>query len=225
MTLIMAGTIGAGFISSVSLYYLGMDDLAWRYVLSLIICYLMFLVLIRLWLIYIFGFKKGAEKLEPGDLNNVDVFDGVYFKNLTIRRDYQGQGGNFSGGGSSGSWGESLPSLKTDLDFDADEAAPLIVGIILVGLILACLGFGVYLIYEAPSLLAEIALEMAISLGLLKKIKNQEGNWLEAALKKTIFFFLGFTLIIFIALKWITNKYPEVKRSKDLITLIKRGFK
>lgn len=222
MTLILGGTFLAGVAATKLLMLARVNVLPLRYGLAVIASWLVFLLLIRLWLDYVrrentidvdmdaieFGFDLGGEAHEA-----------------------IGAGGNFGGGGASGSWADGAPPLNMaqplksagsssldqpsgcgfDLDFDA-----LAVIFFVIALAAAMLFAGIYLIWSAPVILGEAAFEAALAAALAKRAKRISGaGWIGAIWRATFWPFIAI-LILAVSLGWaIQNACPEATRLSD----------
>ena len=171
-----AGLAAFGF-SALSLGF-GLDDMALRYFAATLVGYGAFLLLIRLWI------ALHRIRSEPGR-DGVDVID-VGLRSPTGGDSFDGFGGGSSGGGgASASWGsgDATSSSGIDLDVDADAGVPLLLAAALVlGSVLAL----AYVVYAAPILLAEVALDAAIVTGLYRRLRKQDvRHWLGSAVRRT----------------------------------------
>lgn len=202
MTLLVALTGGTGLLASFGLLQAGLDSMAWRYPLALLIAYGVFLLLLWLWLRT--KAEDWADLPDPGiDLTNVDL--------APTRAPHtppwsSGQGGDFGGGGASASFdaparahplmqrpplqarsGASDASGPLDGSVsslgDADDfAIPLLLIALAAGLALSSL----YVVYSAPTLLAELLLDGALSATLYRRLRGIERrHWVSTALRRT----------------------------------------
>lgn len=191
MTLIAALTGAFGLLSSYILLLQGVDGMALRYPLSL--AYAMFLFLIWLWL------RTNADDYtDIPDFPDALPSGGGGTPGLPLR---SGRGGDFGGGGASGSFdesaylaaesaspirgvGESAASVA-----EADELAiPLLAVVLALGLALASF----YVIYIAPALLAEVLVDGALSFALYRYMRGEDtAHWLATAVRRTIQPFLA----------------------------------
>lgn len=202
MGLIVALTGAAGWLLSVLLLALGMDQMALRYPAALAGGYLVFLGLLWLWL-----------RTQAQDYNLLpDVVD------LALPRSGNcgageaplpsGGGGDFAGGGASGHFDAStaLPAdepgvLSSVGDAvgsvgDADELAiPLLAIALAIGLAFASL----YVVYLAPALFAELLFDGVLSYTLYRRLRHADSShWLSTAFRRTV---LPFALTaLFVAL-------------------------
>ena len=202
--MLMVGLTGAsGLLCSWVLLHLGVDAMPWRYPMALLGAYLAFLFMLWVWL------RFSADELAdvPDAIGNISG----NLPELPLKLDpatYGGGGGDFGGGGASASfdgsseaevalpdssWTEStsaLPRVGDALDgvADGDEIViPLLVIALVVGLALASL----YVVYTAPMLLAEVALDGALSYSLYRKLKaSDQQHWLQTAVKRTVWPFV-----------------------------------
>ena len=107
------------------------------------------------------------------------------------------------GGGGSGSGGGSF-----DFSLDGDEA---IVVILVVAAVGAALLAAIWMIYQAPTILADVALNGALSAGLYKRLKKvEEGeHWVFSAFKRTAVPFLIAGVLFVIAGHYMKAYAPE----------------
>lgn len=193
MTLIAALTGAFGLLSSYILLLQGVDGMALRYPLALVLAYAMFLFLIWLWL------RTNADDYtDIPDFPDALPSGGGGTPGLPLR---SGRGGDFGGGGASGSFhesaylaaesaspirgvGESAASVA-----EADELAiPLLAVVLALGLALASF----YVIYIAPALLAEVLVDGALSFALYRYMRGEDpAHWLATAVRRTILPFLA----------------------------------
>jgi hypothetical protein len=166
LILVIAGLTAFGF-SALALDA-GLDDMAVRYFVATMVGYGVFLLLIRVWIALR---SREADMTDLPDIphvpSNGDAFGG-------------GQSG---GAGAAESWGEAAHSV-TGVDVpDADEAWPVVLAaVVLLGGVLAML----YVVYLAPVLLAEVALDAALVTGIYRKLRKKDaGHWLGSAVRHT----------------------------------------
>lgn len=184
MSLIVGLTGASGLLFSYILLQLGMNSMALRYPLALLMAYGVFLVLLWLWLR-----TRAEDYLDIPDLSGLAPGGSNGSGNGTPT--FEGGGGNFGGGGASGSF-DGPVSLEPDASplseaasavDGADELAiPLLVIVFALGLALASL----YVVYAAPILFAELLVDGALSYALYRRIKAADSpHWLESAVRRT----------------------------------------
>jgi hypothetical protein len=218
MALILGGTFLAGLAATKLLMLAQVNVLPLRYGLAVMASWLVFLLLIRLWLDYVrreTSIDIDSDFVELGFDFSGEVHDAI------------GGGGNFGGGGASGSWTDDamLQPLKSsggssvdtpsgcgfDLDFDA-----LAVILLVIALAAAMLFAGIYLIWSAPAILGEAAFEAALAAALAKRTKRISGaGWIGAVWRATFWPFVAI-LILSVAVGWaVQNACPEAQRLRD----------
>jgi hypothetical protein len=193
-------TAGFAFLFSVALLRMGIRSMAFRYAVVVIVGYVVFLLLLRIWI-----WLQSDEPIGSVDLPRDIVIPNIDIPGGAAAEDFQfSGGGDFAGAGVGGSWTETdAPSPAPvmfaantssgsgggsssgigsfDLDLD-DGWALLIVGVVL----LIALGALIYVVYIAPVLLAELIIDAAVVTSLYRPVKNIERHyWLMTALKKT----------------------------------------
>jgi hypothetical protein len=190
VSLILSFTGIAGLVTSFSLLHLGVPLMWLRYPIAILLAYGVFLLLLRLWL-YL---QRNQDRI-----SNVDVdLPGIDFTTPGASGyggSFHGGGGNFGGGGVSGTWGggASSPSSVSSgssfsdaisFDLDLEEGWLLVIAVVaFIGGIVAAF----YIVYIAPSLLAEILLDGALVAGLYRRVKRiEQRHWLRAAVRRTL---------------------------------------
>ena len=166
LILVVAGLTAFGF-SALALNA-GVDDMAVRYFVATMVGYAVFLLLIRVWIALR---RSKADIADVPDISHLPS-DGEVFG-----------GGRSGGAGATESWGQAAESV-TGIDApDADEAWPLVLAaVVLLGGVLAML----YVVYLAPVLLAEVALDAALVTGIYRKLRKKDaGHWLGSAVRHT----------------------------------------
>jgi len=205
MSLILAATGAAGFLVSFALLHLGVARMWLRYPLAVLAAYGVFLLLLRIWL----HLRRNSwTDLLPDDLNLLNA-DRVA-ANAPARPDFSlGGGGDFGGAGAGGGWegaGAVAPS-RADLSAhagipsgrtgggggmldgislgDADEGC--VFFLLAVALIVAGLLASLYVVYAAPTLLAELLVEGILLSGLYRGMRKgaRRGDWLRAVVRRT----------------------------------------
>ena len=197
MTAMIVLTAGVAWIASSVLLALGMEAMWLRYPVALGIAYSAFLFFLWVW-------------LRRNDLDVPDVVvDGIGHAGQPCGRGsgtFVGGGGQTGGGGASGSFGDTFGSVADcasgggtgdwgagdalgagDVLGAADELAiPLIVLVAVVALALGVAFVSIYVIYTAPSLLAELTVDAALSYALVRRLKHgQRRMWLGTAIART----------------------------------------
>jgi hypothetical protein len=209
MSVIILITGVVGFVASYLLLHAGVTRMVMRYPLAVGIAYAVFLGCLWLWLrrhrLRVARREADAKRSSWTDV--VDVVD-VPFSWGSAPLDVSepfGGGGGFSGAGGGSSWSsaagdESTPLLArasprpsvqksgkelSNFGVDLDDG-----GIVLVVLALAAaiaLSVGLYVVYIAPALFAELLLDTALAAGLYRRVRAIEGtHWLRSAIRRTL---------------------------------------
>ena len=192
MTGILSATMAGGIVTNWLMFHLGVQNIGVRYPVAALAGYLLFLFVIRLWLWSTVQSRTQSNSTSFSQ-HSLDLLDGntpVVFPSMSNSSSgYRGGGGKFSGGGSSGSWGESSASGSgrgggsTGSSIDGDNALAIIA---VVALVAVFAGSAVYLIYSAPTILGESAFQAAFAGILAKRARSiHAGGWLDSILKST----------------------------------------
>lgn len=216
MTLIVTITGGVGFLASYALLNLGLPEMWVRYLCAVAIAYLAFLFLLWLWLR-----TSASDYTEFPDLPDLVPSPRTPCDGPPT---FSGKGGQFGGGGASGSFDdpagawESTAALCEDgggigdtlsAASEAEEFAIPLMAIILFAILLFS---SFWIIYSAPILFAEMLVDGALAAGLYRRIRGLESrHWMEAALRRTWLPFMA-TAVLVSACGWAMSQYaPDAK--------------
>jgi hypothetical protein len=244
MSLILAATGAAGFLVSFALLHVGVTRMWLRYPVAVLVAYGVFLFLLRVWLhlqrhswtdllpddlnlinvtdasahtdaVSSFGgggdfagagaggvWEEGASNAASGigGHANVGVSGGVSGGGVS------GSSGGGVGGGSGGGF-----DFLDGLDFDGEGCAFFLLAI---ALIIAGLLASLYVVYAAPTLLAELLVEGLLLSGLYGGMKKgaRQGDWLGAVFRRTWIPVL-LTLTLFAAAGYLLQRAAPRARS------------
>jgi hypothetical protein len=214
MSLILAATGAAGFLVSFALLHMGVARMWLRYPFAVLAAYGVFLFLLRVWLHLQ---RHSWTDLLPDDLNllNADALpDGGSHADAISSF---GGGGDFAGAGAGGTWEGGLSPSSSDIAGHASSSAGVSAGggvggssggggggfdflggldldsegcvffLLALALIVAGLLASLYVVYAAPTLLAELLVEGILLSGLYRGMKKgaQQGDWLRAVVRRT----------------------------------------
>ena len=177
----LAGTVA--FLISAAGLSLGLASMTVRYPLAAACGYLAFIALIRAWIAWQRGRWDPDFEVEP-ELLNLDRQPGQTSDTELF------QGGRSGGGGASGGWsaegsdGASKEALGgSHVDVDLDELWPIVVAAVCaLGAVVAIL----YVVYGAPLLLAEIALDGAVVTTLYRRMRRADAaHWAATTVRRT----------------------------------------
>lgn len=200
MTLLVCLTGAIGFLTSALLLHHGMTTLWVRYLISMGVAYLGFLLLLWVWA------KTRHRDLSDGiDLPDIGrPGKGAGSKDCG----YEGKGGDFGGGGASGSYHPDLPVHESASSGIAEvlpnslELEELAVPAIVLGAVILLLGSSIFVIINAPALFAELLLDGILGASLYRRLRGlDQTHWVETALRKTALPFTGITLVL-VAIGW-----------------------
>lgn len=206
--MLLAG--GAAFLVSVLLLWSpfeAFERMALRYAVAALCGYLAFIGLIRMWISLHHPARDDSSDYGPDLLDAVNPADLLSADSGIDEPRPMFSGGHSGGGGASSQWSAaggrhtSGSGGSWGIDLDVDGAVWLIIAA-------ACAAAGViaigYVIYMAPVLFAEVALDAAIISLLYRRLRRDEqGYWLTTVLRRTwlpalvlvVFtFFTGFAL-------------------------------
>lgn len=201
MTLLVCLTGAIGFLTSVLLLHHGMTTLWVRYLISMGVAYLGFLLLLWVWA------KTRHRDLSDGiDLPDIGrPGKGGGSKDCG----YEGKGGDFGGGGASGSYHPDISASESSGSGIAEvlpnslELEELAIPAIVLGVVIMLVGSSVVVIINAPALFAELLFDGILGASLYRRLRGlDQKHWVETALRKTALPFTGMTLVL-VAVGWI----------------------
>ncbi|MBM3764892.1 MAG: hypothetical protein FJW32_05835 [Acidobacteria bacterium] len=212
MSLILGATIASGVLIDKGLLYFGFDAMGWRYALSVLGAYGVFFGLVRLWVWYAAGVapRVGDVDFDPGDLTlgrggepPPVAFSGFH-------------GGDAGGGGASDLFDAPVGGgIDLNVDLDLDEGFWILL-VLAVLVLVICLAGG-YLIWMAPEILPEVAIEAAIGAGLLRQVKTDSAGWAARLLWKTWIPLACVMGIAFFAGAFMQSACPDAKTARGAL--------
>ena len=186
MALLVALTGGAGFLCSFTLLTHGMRAMWLRYLLSVGVAYLVFLLLLWLWMRI-----SGPSYVDPRDLARLDA-DGPDDTDWRERKS--------SGNG---------PSMWDALEWEFELALPVMVLVFFVSMLLASF----YIVAAAPLLFAELLLDGVLAVTLYRRLRTVDVRyWLGTAVRRTYSTFLVAGAILVVA-GWCMGHYVPTAQS------------
>jgi hypothetical protein len=230
MMLLVALTGGSGFLFSFALLHSGLDEMWLRYLICVGAAYVVFLVLLWVWL------RSTAEDLDSLDAIEAasDLAD-LLPRNGLQGTHWQGSGGKFGGGGSSGRFEEATESIsedvvETDVSLEpaadaagaADELAiPVFILVLVASLLAGILFVSFSIVYSAPALFAELLLDGVLATSLYRRLRKLETrHWLETAIRQTFKPFLIAASVLVLS-GWLMGVYaPEARSLGDVLARI-----
>ncbi|WP_148040956.1 hypothetical protein [Montanilutibacter psychrotolerans] len=225
MSLMVILTALAGFLASYVLRESGLTTLWLRYALTTGIAYLVFLVVLGIWL----HWRRS---------NWIDLVDSGWAGETPAPSPI----GHVGGGGQSGGAGASASFTSTDAGFqpapldvgadnldvspvtaiaDAEEAGAVIIAIA------AALAGGaamLWVVWIAPTLMADLLLDAAIAGGLYRRLKRIDANnWWQTAIRHTIVPFV--LVLVFIALVGVAAQIavPQAQSIGEVVAALRGG--
>lgn len=223
MFLLVMLTGASGFVASYVLLHAGLVAMWLRYLAAFGAAYLMFLFLLWLWLR-----TQGEDYTHFSDVSGTPSSGSG-----SSGTSYSGKGGEFGGGGATGSFdsptdsslmiGDSASPVGDVLGTvaEAEEfAIPLVVLVLLGAMLLSSL----FMIYSAPVLFAELLVDGVLSASLYRRLRGIEMNhWIETAVRRTVVPF-ALTAALVSACGWGMALYaPDAHSIGDVISSAKKG--
>lgn len=227
MLLLVTLTGASGFIASYIFLHAGLVEMWLRYLASFAVGYLVFLVLLWLWL------RTRAEDYADVSVDSGSSSSGSCGSGTS----YSGKGGDFGGGGASGSFdmpsenllaiGESEGPVGDVLGTvaEAEEfAVPLFIALLIGAMVFSSFLMLYYMVYSAQALFAELLVDGVLSASLYRRLRDLETrHWLETAFRHTA---LPFALAAAVtsASGWAMSVYaPEAHSIGDVIVHVRQG--
>jgi hypothetical protein len=237
MTLILMATSMAGVLASKGMLMAGLHNVALRYPVTVLCAYLVFFAAIKMWL-WLMTDTPVSSGNDTGSsvLNNFDIPLPLGTGGEPV---FSGAGGAFDGGGASADFGDTLGNMASGasdalggvgdtvgdvvggaVDDEGGLVLAIVLGLLAV-LLFSVLGAGVFLIWEAPAILAEAAFNAVLAASLVRSTKRiNEPDWLGSVFKATWKPF-AVVLALAVASGWAMHHYlPKANRMMDVIHMI-----
>jgi hypothetical protein len=217
-----------GFLASFALLRVGLDRLWLRYALALLMAYCAFFCLLRLWL-RLHGLRFGADEIA----DPTAVADALPDSGPPSVADFGGAGGRFGGSGATSQFGSprlaATPgqaqsdgsSFEVGSLFDADEFyLVLAIAAAVVGALFASL----WIVYSAPSLLAELLVDGVLIGGLYRRLRREPPrSWMITALRRTALPFAATFLLFILAGLYIQHELPGARSMGDVVRHVRQS--
>jgi len=219
MSVILSSTAALGMLWSWALLRVGVTSMPLRYALATVGCYACFFVLMRLWLAWVTGafqhidvagsFVESVHTKDVADLvewgaevahSNADTGDALVYSVKSVASE--------------------TDSVSIDIDLGGDSDSE---GIVFIVLLLAfaaiAFGAGIYLIWIAPNILTDAALQFALAAGLIKPVKKlREQSWLASTFKATRIPFVIMLLVSILVGALCQGFFPGSIRMADVLS-------
>ncbi len=234
MTLILLATSMAGVLASKGMLTLGLHNVAIRYPVTVLFAYGVFFAAIKIWL-WLMTDPPVSSNRDTGH-NMLDFIDIPFPSGSSGQAAFSGGGGSFGGGGASADFGDTLEGMASgagdalggvgDAVGDAvgsvadDEGGLVLVVVLglLAVLLFSVLGVGVFLVWQAPTILAEAAFDAVLAASLVRSSKKMnEPDWMGSIFKTT---WKPFAVVLLLATAsgWAMHHYlPKASRMMDVI--------
>jgi hypothetical protein len=236
VTLIVLWTFCWGFATSKLFLALGSQSMPLRYGVALVVAYLMFLLAVRLWLQY-----TGHGRYLRNDYHGDVPLDAIPGPGRSPRPrdvgDIHPGGGNFGGGGASGSF-ESGGIADGAADSIAEGTANSVgegIGVALEGglpgLVIALVimaGAALfmlvsYFVTSAPMILVDAAFEALLASGLIRCTRRIDtATWLGAVVRATVIPFFAVFILTLGSAAIAQHYVPQAVTLNDVVTTISR---
>lgn len=227
MSIIMLSTIFCGVITNfIMLNTLGVSHPGLRFPLTVILSYCWFLTFVRLYIRNILLRTSRGSVLDFSDFT--PNFEKGTGGDTLI---WKGDGGSFSGGGSSGSWGcedvatevakeAAKESASSSISSLVEDEGGVVVVLVLGGLVaVAVFGSGAYFIWHSPEILSECLIQVILVSGMRRQMKKfSEAEWISHMFQTTKWPFvivLVFSLFLGLGLRAFCPEANNVRDYKD----------
>ncbi|MEQ1516296.1 MAG: hypothetical protein ABL931_07390 [Usitatibacteraceae bacterium] len=209
MFLIVAASISVAVLTTRLMLTAGVVVMWERYAAALVLAYAAFFAGVWVWLhLSQYGRHLRADWGRRRDWTpdgNIDVLPNINVGGGTgdaSGASFGGGGGTFDGGGAGGSWDIPADAASVSVDMpgsglldgagsigdvgDGEGCLVVIAGILIAIVLAAVFGATIYVVYQAPAILAEVIFEVLLGSPLARGAKALDtANWAAALLKKT----------------------------------------
>jgi len=244
MSLILTGTALVGLLASKILLIAHVDNIVIRYPVAVIVSYLCFFGFMKLWLSYVTssGVRKSHDVEDA--LDAASSISDLSTECLPTGGTYPGGGGGSSGGGGASGSFDSVAShadvgahdVLVDTAANASHGVGGAVGegageaasglaeeggliLVVLGLALAIVfGTGLYLLYDAPFILSEVAFDFILAASLIKSTRKiDDPDWKGSVFRTTWKPFAIALLISLFGAFVLHSNYPEAHKLSEIL--------
>lgn len=246
MALMLVGTALSGLLASKVLLEAGVGSMTVRYPLAVLLSYLAFFLFVKIWLWHVSAAAPGGPDVAADGADVLlGAVDSPISPSSAVEKVIRFGGGRAGGGGAGGGFDVvagvagrqpvPVPDAAVAADasgkaaagaadaageaasglLDADELAlPLI---LLGALLAALLGAGIYMVWEAPSILPDAAFDAALAASLLRGAKRIDApDWTAGVFRTTWKPFL-WVVVVTVAFALVAGLYfPHAKKIADM---------
>ena len=199
MFLCMAAAISAGLLVTKGLLAIGVASMWARYLPALIVAYAAFFIAVWMWLhLSRYGRHMRASRRRDAPDLQVDFPGGSSAEGGPAPgagAHIDAGGGGFDGGGASASFDGGplhspsldLPSASFDIGIDGDVGILAILAAAVLALAaFAVIGGALYVVYDAPAILAEVVFEVLLGSALVRNVRGRaERDWSAMLFRRT----------------------------------------
>ncbi len=253
MSLIILACIASAVVTSRILHVLGVQEMWVRYPFALLVAYGVFFLGVWSWLLfspygrYLRRQRDDGLNLD-GDFSNIGGVR-IYSDGSTPVDTFSGGGGEFDGGGASGDFdgnptpmaaaamqdsggsgagsssGSGFKMPDIDVGGDGEGCALIIAGILALVALSAIFGSAIFIIYEAPHILAEVIFQVMLGSTMLRGVRAIESaSWQRALFAAT---WKPYAIVITLSMVfaiYCSAALPEVHSVGQLFGLIMQKF-
>jgi hypothetical protein len=246
MFLIVAACVSVALLITRFLLAIGVEAMWARYAVALLFAYGSFFFGVYCWLLLSPYGQHLRNRDSHGDAQFDLSGDPVYTGSSSgSSPTFQGDGGGYGGGGASGDWsptvdldpiaqsasvdmpdvGDTLGDLPVDVGGDEGGCLIVIVGILLAILLAVLFGASIYVIYQAPAILAEVVFEVLLGSPLARGARALDSaHWPSVLLRKT---WLPFAMMFAAAMAFaifVQWSFPQVTTAGEAVKLILKSL-
>lgn len=241
MSLIVAGSLGMAVVANKFLLVAGLDTMWLRYLWAMVASYLAFLLGIKCWLLYA-GYAWPRKSNVDADLPDLSGggWGGGGGPSGGSEPVFSGGGGDFAGAGASGDFnaagnaiadggsdaassiGDAVSkagSAVGDLGGGDEGGCALVLALILISIVLAAVfGSAVYIVLNAPAILAEAVFEVLLAGGLVRASRRAEkASWVQGVFRVTWAPFALILAVVMAFTAWAHVAYPQAHTVSQLL--------
>jgi hypothetical protein len=246
MALILTGVLLSGIVANKLLLLLGVTSMPLRYMLAVVCSYAVFFLNVRIWLAYVVDVPIRSSKGSDGAAAGVG--DSLPHRSSSAGMPerppvFGPGGGTFGGGGASASFGEGAAGSETDAgmlpgapepttapaasksssdkgsggkDLDLGEGAVIVA--LFVFLLALIFGAAIYMVYDAPGILSDVAFQALLAGGLARPTWKMVGHgWAGSVVRSS---WIPFLLVVVMAGLLGSVAHATCTRAKTLVEVL-----
>jgi hypothetical protein len=185
MSLMLASSIGCGFLASMTMHRIGLTAPLIRYPLVVLIAWAVFLFLIGVWVWW--HRRESVQHVESADIGNQQPVYWSDVANSNVIGNSTNAQTQFIANSTTVSSSRRSRSGNWNLNLDGDDAGFIVLLLLVIAVTFAVLGLVFYAVYSAPTFFAELLIDGGVGTWLYKRMDViNSTDALSIAIKRSV---------------------------------------